>query len=366
MDFEFPPDALMLRDMLRRFVQKEARPLEMKYFTAGSLAQEERARLRRAIEQLGLWGLTVPEEFGGGGLDLVTTCLIEEELGTTFVPIEMGEVPPMLYACAGEQVHRFLEPALAGNRAVITAAREPGALLPEDWSTKVISGENGFILNGFKKIATLPGRDDFLMVYAKAPEGLTAFLLDSDHPGLNTSNKGDIVLALSDCRVRPDAILGELGRALTLGVEQAPRHWIRLGARYVGLVERLIEMAVEHAKEWVALGAPLAVRPAIQRTLAELRIEVESARWLVYHTAWLADVGKVSVRVKAAQVRLATGEMLQRATDRVTMIYTGPGASDQIEPRRLVRSVVPLEALTLALDNARAVVAAHELHLLDA
>jgi acyl-CoA dehydrogenase len=74
MDFEFPPDALMLQDMLRRFIQKEARPLEMKYFNEGSLSQEERDRLRRAIEQLGLWGLTVPEEYGGGGLDLVTTC----------------------------------------------------------------------------------------------------------------------------------------------------------------------------------------------------------------------------------------------------------------------------------------------------
>ena len=117
MDFEFPPDALMLQDMLRRFIQKEARPLEMKYFNEGSLSQEERDRLRRAIEQLGLWGLTVPEEYGGGGLDLVTTCLIEEELGTTFVPVEIGEVPPMLYACVGEQVPRVLEPALAGKRA---------------------------------------------------------------------------------------------------------------------------------------------------------------------------------------------------------------------------------------------------------
>ena len=363
MDFEFPPDALMLQDMLRRFIQKEARPLEMKYFNEGSLSQEERDRLRRAIEQLGLWGLTVPEEYGGGGLDLVTTCLIEEELGTTFVPVEIGEVPPMLYACVGEQVPRVLEPALAGKREAIIAAREPGALLPEDWSTKVASGENGFVINGLKTIARLPSEDDFLMVYAKAPEGMTVYLLDTEHPGLSTSKDGDFLLTIRDCHVNPDAILGEIGGALSLGADQAPHNWIRLGARYVGLVERLIEMAVEHAKDWVSLGAPLSVRPAVQRAVAELRVEVESARWMVYHAAWIADIGKAPLRMEAAQVRLATGEMLQRAIDRVTMIYTGPGPSSQIEPRRLVNRVVPPEALTLALENACAVIAVHELDL---
>ena len=112
MDFTFPSDTLMLRDMLRRFLLKEARPLEMKYFQTGELDRQEQARLRQAVQQLGLWGLMVPEEFGGGGLDTVTACVIEEELGTTFVPVEMGEISPVLYACQGEQVTRFLEPAV--------------------------------------------------------------------------------------------------------------------------------------------------------------------------------------------------------------------------------------------------------------
>ena len=108
MDFEFPDDTLMLRDMLRRFVQKEARPLEMDYFNTGSLKPEQRARLRRSVEQLGLWGYLAPEEFGGAALDMVTSCLIEEELGGTFLPLEMGNVPPMLYACQGDQVGKVL------------------------------------------------------------------------------------------------------------------------------------------------------------------------------------------------------------------------------------------------------------------
>jgi len=360
MDFDFSPDTLMLRDLLRRFVQKEARPLEMKYFNAGALTPEERAHLRSAIGQLGLWGVTVPEKFGGGGLDTVTACLIEEELGQTIVPVELGDVPPLLFACAGDQVQAFLEPALAGERRAVIAAREPKALRPETWTTAATANGDGFILNGRKSLAVLPDPDDFLVVFARLPEGLTAFLLDANHAGASAPANSEIILTLHDCRVGRDAILGEPGRALALGAAEAPRVWIHTGARYVGLVERLIEMAGEHARDWVALGATLSVRPAVQRMLAEMRTEVESARWLVYHAAWLADKGE-PVRAPAAQVRLFTTEMLQRAVDRTTMIYAGPGPSPQIEPQRLARRVVAAEALELTLEYACAAVAAETL-----
>jgi acyl-CoA dehydrogenase len=368
MDFEFPQDALMLRDMLRRFVQKEARPLEMKYFTAGELAPEEKAHLRRSVEQMGLWGLTAPEQFGGG-LDLVTCCVIQEELGQTFIPVEIGEVTPLLYACAGTQVSRYLEPALAGERRVILAAREPGKGRPADWTTHatlVDEAYGSYILNGQKSISSQPGDEDFYIVFADTSTGLTAFLLDRGHPGAVVSTNGDITLALKDCSVGPEAMLGSPGRALSLGVQEAPRLWIQMGARYVGIVQRLLEMVVEYTRDWVALGAPLAVRPAIQRMAAETSVELESARWLVYHAAWLADSGQSdSIRLQAAQVRLATGEMLKRAVDRATMMYAGPGPSTQIEPQRLARSAVPFDALELSVENARAAIAAEVLGLKD-
>ena len=371
MNFDFPPDVLMLRDMLRRFIQNEARPLEMKFFNTGKLEPEERTRLRKAVEQLGLWGLTVPEAYGGGGLDTVTACLIDEELGKTFVPVEIGEVTPLLYGCQGEQVPRFLEAALFGERRALIAAREPGALQPQDWSTTAEPDSGEFVLNGAKLLAGSPEAGDFFLVIAKIPpdlEGthLTAFILEAGHPDLRVSDHGECVLTLEKLRVGADAILGEPGGALRLAAQAAPLAWIRTGARYAGLVERLLEMAVEHARDWVALGAALSVRPAVQRMLAETRVDLESVRWLVYHAAWLADKNQGNqMRVPAAEVRLASGEMLQRAVDRVTMVFAGPGPTPQIEPRRLVRSVVEPEALDFALDQARAVVAAEMLDLTE-
>jgi alkylation response protein AidB-like acyl-CoA dehydrogenase len=95
-----------------------------------------------------------------------------------------------------------------------------------------------------------------------------------------------------------------------------------------------------------------------------MRVEVECSRWLVYYAAWMVDECQdESIRGLAAQVRLATGEMLQHAVDRVTMIYTGPGPSPQIEPQRLIGSVLPAEALDLALDHARAILTSEMLDL---
>jgi acyl-CoA dehydrogenase len=372
MDFEFPEDAVMLRDMLRRFVQKEAQPLEMKYFTAGGLAPEESARLRRSIEQLGLWGLMAPEQYGGGGLDLVTSCVIQEELGQTFIPVDIGEVSPLLYGCQGEQVSAYLEPALAGERRLILAAREPGKSRPEDWSTtaSAVEGDAGqYVLNGCKSISSQPGKADFFIVFARestapAQPGLTAFLLDADHPGLLVSSNGEGSLTLSDCKLGVGAVLGSPGKALALAASEAPRQWIQTGARYVGIVQRLLDMSVAYARDWVSLGAQLAVRPAIQRMVAEMSAELEAARWLVYHAAWLADSqGAVPSRLQAMQVRLATGDMLNRAVDRTTMIFAGPGPSSPIDPQRLVRSAVPYDALELSLEYARAAISSEVLDL---
>jgi len=365
MDFEFSEDTLMLRDMLRRFIQKEARPLEMDYFNLGELKPEQQTRLHRSIEQLGLWGLMAPEKYGGGGLDNVTACVIEEELGGTFIPLEIGNVPPLLYACCGDQIGDFLEPALAGSRRAIVAAREPDpyGVNPINWVTTAVQHGDHFILNGRKALSLVPDQDDFLIVFAKTPsdnpgQDQTAFLLDVNVPGMNVTKNKKVTLTLHDCQVGQESVLGQVGAGLRLAADEVPRAWIQMGARYLGIVERLKEMAAEHAKDWISHGAPLAVRPAIKRMLAEMSVEAETVRWLVYHAAWLADMQENDqIRIPAAQVRIASGEMLKHAIDRATMIYNCPGPTFQIEPQRLVQGVVPMEALDQALELARAVVA---------
>lgn len=364
MDFEFSSDALMLRDMLRRFVEDEAKPLEMKYFSAGGLEDKERARLHTVIEQMGLWGITVPEKFGGGGLDLETACLLEEELGKTFLPMDLGDVPPLLYACQGSQVEKFLNPALAGKRHPLIAAREPNVIKPQEWKTTATPDGEAYILNGKKLLSAVPASQDFFVTLANAPAGVSAFLVEPNQGGVRLVKNGFTSLEFDGCRVEASSLLGDIGHALNLGVDSAPAAFIRLGARYVGLSTRLLEMAVEYAKTWAALGALLKERPSVQRMLAEMKVQIESTRWLVYHAAWLTDKQGAS-RVPAAEVRLAVGEMLTRATNLTTMIYGGPGPSSQVDIHRYVQSAIPMEALEFGLDSARVVIAAELLTAKD-
>jgi alkylation response protein AidB-like acyl-CoA dehydrogenase len=371
MEFSFPPDSLMLRDMLRRFIEKEAQPLEMKYFNQGSLEPKEVAHLRKLIDQMGLWGIFVPEAFGGGGLDMVTACLLEEELGKTFIPLDLGEVPPMLYACRGEQVKHFLEPALAGERRPFLAVRELDALRPEDWRTWAEKQGNSFMLHGSKLISGKPTTSDFLVVFAKTKDGsseiqvrseantagFSIFMLDTDHPGLSFYKKDPVVVQFNNCVVGPDALLGEIGQAFSLGAEDAPRTWIRLGARFVGLADRLVALAAKYARDWVALGAPLMDRPAIKQLLAEIKVQVNCARWLVYHAAWQADQDS-PVRILAAEVRFTTGEMLQKVKDLAIMVYGGPGPAPEPDLSFFSSSIIPMEMFKLGAEGARNMIAA--------
>ena len=97
--------------------------------------------------------------------------------------------------------------------------------------------------------------------------------------------------------------------------------------------------------------------PKVQRMLAEMKVQIESARWLVYHAAWLADKQGAS-RESVAEVRLATGDMLTRATDLMTMVYGGPSPSPEIELHRYIKSVIPMEALEFGKNHARTTISA--------
>src|SRR5690606_19572258 len=116
-----------------------------------------------------------------------------------------------------------------------------------------------------------------------------------------------------------------------------------------------------HAQEWSALGAPLANRPAVQRMLAEMRVQIDGARLTVYHAAWAADKNPAEAAQRAARVRLTTGEMLQRCVDLATMIFGGSGSSPATEAQRYVQGMVPAEALAAGMALAQAAIAAEVL-----
>jgi len=361
MDFELDEEVIMIRDMMRRFVQKDAQPLEMPLFTQGELTPEQQEGLKeKIIDQMGLWAVTVPEEYGGDELDVMSACLIEEELGRTFVPVDYGDISPVLFACDEEQEERYLEPAVEGDRRPVLALRERGALIPEGWQTTGVANGDGYTLNGHKLLGQVSREDDFYIVFARMPEGVTAFLVDPDIDGVVLNGKAEIVF--KDCQLPKGALLGEIGGGLALGIEYLPHQQLKMGARCVGMAQRLLEMSAQYAKDWVSMGQPLALRPSVMRLVAEMAAGIQAARYMVYHAAWLLDEDE-EARHEVAMVRLFTGELIRSAMDKTILAHGGVSYLEQKPALRMYRNLVPDQALELGLENSRMVVANHYLEL---
>jgi acyl-CoA dehydrogenase len=361
MDFELDEEVIMIRDMMRRFVQKDAQPLEMPLFNQGELTQEQEEGLKeKIIDQMGLWAVTVPEDYGGDELDLLSTCLIEEELGQTFVPVDYGDIIPLLFDCSDDQLETYLEPAVEGELRPVLALREPGRTSPDSWQTTAVRDGDDFMLRGHKLLGQKPRDKDFYVVFARMDEGITAFLVDSDTDGVRLNGKPE--LTLQDCVLPKSALLGEVGGAFQLGVDRLPHQAVKMGARYVGMAQRLLDMSAQYAKDWVSMGQPLALRPAVMRMVAEMASDVQAARFMVYHAAWLLDEEE-EARHEALMVRLFTGQMIRKAIDKTIMVHGGTSYLEQAPAIRMYRNLVPDESLEIGLENTRMAVAEHYLEL---
>ncbi len=321
MDFTLSEELTMIRDMARDFVTNELLPIEREILlrekggTHGApIPAEKRARLKKMAIDQGLWAMTAPEALGGGGLSTLGACLVAEELGKTFVDFDFGDIPPILFDANAEQREKYLKPAITGEKEVALALREPDSDEIETRATHNggLSGVEAWILNGTK----LTEDADIYLVFAQVDQGATCFIVER-----LAAQNGKLIL--DNTRVPASNVLGEIGKAFALGKKYQGARWLRAAARKIGVAARLLEMSSQYARDWRALGQPLAVRPAIQRNLADTAVDMDAARWLVYHAACEIDEGK-DAREAAPRAYLFASDMVQRAIDRTVEIYGGP------------------------------------------
>ncbi len=325
MDFTLSEELTMIRDMARDYVTNELVPLENEVLvrdkggTRGApVPAEKRERLKKMAVEQGLWAMTAPEACGGGGLNTLGACLVAEELGKTFVDFDFGDVPPMLFEATAEQQERFLAPAIAGEKDCALAVREPKTTVADAtaFATHATRVGEAWQLNGVK----LAGEADVYLVFAQADEGTTCFIVERGGPGVVTQ---DGQLRLENAEV-PDAnVLGAVGGAAALGAKYTSARQVRAAARQVGIASRLLEMSSQYARDWKVLGQALAVRPAVRRHLADMAVEIDAARWLVYRAATALDEGK-QAKQDAVRASLFAADMVRGAIDRTIAVYGGP------------------------------------------
>lgn len=367
MDFTLLEEHRMLQDTVRRFVKQELLPLEtlvLQRDTQGMtgeelLPPEVENRLLAKAQDVGLWGLDVPEEFGGLNLGALPKCLANEELHKTITPFIFPPDAPNLHmlmqTCTLEQREKYLLPYARGEKRSAIAISEPGAGSdPAGMQTTAVKKGDQWVINGRKIWISRAHIADFIIVMAvtdkekRARGGITAFLVDKGTPGLVLQRQIPVIgshapweVVFEDVTI-PDAhVLGQVGQGFAPMQLRLTVRRLEIGSWCVGFAQRCLEMMVDYAKQRVTFGQRLADRQAIQWFIADSATDIHATRLMTHHGAWKFDYGE-DVRQEASMVKIFATEMATRVADRAMQTHGGMGMSKELPLEFIYRRLRPM------------------------
>lgn len=358
MDFALNEEQKMIVATVRRFIEEELRPLEDEVEQTGFLAPEKARAIHEKSKALGLYATNMPVQFGGGGLGAVDTMLLEEQFGRTtdiLIRRAFGNVYEVLLAARGEQVGRWLEPAVRGERVCSIAITEAGAGSDAAGiSTRAVKTADGWRLSGSKHFISDGEFSDFFVVSALTghpddrddkkkislflvDKGLPGFTLGKDQQMMGLRGTSHLELWFDNVLLEPVALLGDEGKGLqqALGVLGRVR-LAQVGARAVGKASHVLQLMVDYAAQRKQFGKPIADFQLVQQMLADSVIEINSARLMVLHAAWMIDQG-LDARDWISMVKVQAAEMLGRVTDRAVQVFGGMGFCKALPIERYYR-----------------------------
>jgi acyl-CoA dehydrogenase len=350
--FTLSDEQRMLIETVRRFIREECKPLEDEVESCGELSQAQAQALHDRARALGLYAMNMPAECGGGGLSVVDRMLCEEQFGhTTDILIRraFGNVYEPLLECRGEQVERWLLPAVQGRRTCAIAITEPGAgsdaqgirtrAEPQPDGSWRLSGSKHFISDGWWS--------DFFLVSARTGEreisvfmvdkGLPGFTLGKDQKMMGLRGTPHIELFFDQVPLEPAALLGARGQGfkLVMGALNVVR-LAQVGARAVGKASHVLELMTDYARQRRQFGQAIGDFQLVQQMRADSVIEINAARLMVLQAAAMMDRGE-DARDWIAMVKVHAAETLGRVVDRGVQLFGGMGFCKELPIERYYR-----------------------------
>jgi acyl-CoA dehydrogenase len=378
MDFNLPEELVLLKDNLRRFIDKEVIPVERECCPGEDMKPEWRAKFEKRAKDLGIWMMEVPEEYGGLGLGLLPRVVVWEELSRTIAFPARGEsimgpsVRAILYELEGELKEKYLLPVLRREKKWCFAQTEPDAGSdPGSMRTTAVRDGDHYVINGVKRFISGAAEANFAQVMAATDRskgsrgGISCFLVDMDTPGVKVTAQyetmmgdrpGEIVF--DNARVPVGNRVGGEGEGFKLGQQWISVGRLKHGARALGVAQRCLDMATSYAKQRVTFGKPLAERQAVQFMLVDSYVELKAARLMVYEAAVKTDAGTAD-RVDAYVAKSYADEMAFRVADRCMQIHGGIALTKDLPIERFWRQQRSFRITEGATEVMKMVIARH-------
>jgi alkylation response protein AidB-like acyl-CoA dehydrogenase len=354
MDFKVNPEQEMMVKIVRDLAEKEIAPRAEEVDLKGEFPWEN----IKAMNELGLLGLTTPEEYGGSLVDSVTYMAVIEEIskacaatGAIMAIHSSAGVMGIVNYGTEKQKQKYLPRLAEEGKIAAFALTEPGA--GSDASsvktTAVLDGDE-YVLNGTKCFISNGGVADVYTVFAmtdrsKGVKGISAFIVEHGTPGFSygkIENKMGIrgsatsELIFDNCRIPKENLLGNEGEGFKIAMQVLDGARIGVGAQAVGIAQAAYEAALQYSKEREQFGKPIFAFQAISFMLADMAIQIEAARLMVHKAAWLKDAG-LPYGKEAAMAKTIASDMAQKVTADAVQIMGGYGYSKEYPVERYMR-----------------------------
>ncbi len=376
MNFELTEDQLAVREVAVGFAEKKLKPRAEEFDSESKLDMA----LIKEMGDLGLMGITLPEEYGGGAMDMISYMITIEELSKG-CPSHASVVAlhnslygyPLLMFGTEEQKKKYLSAVCAGEHIGAFALTEPGAGSDAAaLTTSYVKKDDGYIINGAKIFITMGSLADSVIVFATAkrgsgPKGISAFIVDKGTPGYEVGTiekkmglKGSPTaeLIFSDCFVPAKNLLGVEGKGFRVAMSTLDGGRIGCGAMSVGIAQAAFDIALKYSKEREQFGQPISAFQAIQFHLADMSTMIENARLQVYRAAWLKDQGK-PYSLQSAQAKVYASEISTAVTHKAIQILGGYGYMREYNVERMYRDARVMEIFEGTSEVQRLVIAKH-------
>ncbi len=356
MDFNLTPEQKLFQKTIREFCDKEIKPIAQK------IDQEEYfpKELYQKMGQMGLLGMTVPQKYGGAGIDRISYMIALEEIsrvcGSTGITVEAHNslgVGHIYEKGTEEQRKKYLPNLLNGKELAAWALTEPnaGSDAGSLQTTAVLDGDE-WVLNGTKQFITSGDLAWVTTIMAKTEKdkgakGISAFIVERDTPGFKVGQLEDKLglrgshtaeLILEDCRIPKENLLDKKGMGFIGAMNILDRGRTAIGAMSVGIARGALEESIEYAKQRQQFGKPIGKNQAIQWMISEMATQIDAARLLVFRAAYMEDE-EITFTKEAAMAKYFASEIAMNATVKAIQIFGGYGYTREYPLERYYRDI---------------------------